>query len=67
MILEEYVDFNMDFFFKDEVVDLIEERIDIVLCIGMCVLEDNMIVCYIYDVKLVIVVYKDYIKKYFLL
>lgn len=66
LILEEYVDFNMDLSFKDEAVDLIEERIDIALRIGTCALEDNMIARHIYDVKLAIVAHKDYFKKHFL-
>ena len=66
LILEEHSDFNMDLSFKDEAVDLIEERIDIALRIGTRALEDNMIARHIYDVKLAIVAHKDYLKKHFL-
>ena len=65
LILEEHSDFNMDLSFKDEAVDLIEERIDIALRIGTRALGDNMIARHIYDVKLAIVAHKDYLKKHF--
>ena len=65
LILEEHSDFNMDLSFKDEAVDLIEERIDIALRIGTRALEDNMIARHIYDVKLAIVAHKDYLEKHF--
>ena len=65
LILEEHADFNMDLSFKDEAVDLIEERIDIALRIGTRALGDNMIARHIYDVKLAIVAHKDYLEKHF--
>ena len=65
LILEEHADFNMELSFKDEAVDLIEERIDIALRIGTRALGDNMIARHIYDVKLAIVAHKDYLAKHF--
>lgn len=64
-ILEHHPDFNLDLSFKDEAVDLVEERIDIALRVGSRSLEDAMIARHIYDVELAIVAHKDYLARHF--
>ncbi|MDG6895664.1 LysR family transcriptional regulator [Volucribacter amazonae] len=60
-ILDQYPAMNLNLYFDDQVVDLVEQRIDIALRVGTHTLQNNMIAKHLFDIELIVCASPDYL------
>ncbi|TCJ97841.1 LysR family transcriptional regulator [Volucribacter psittacicida] len=60
-ILAQYPAMNLNLYFEDKLIDLVEQRIDIALRVGKNSLQNNMIAKHLFDIEMVICASPDYL------